>query len=274
MMEQMIELFQYGFMYRAIFAGSLIALSCSLLGVFLVLRRFSLIGDGLAHVSFATIAVGLLVQVSPLVISLPLVAAASLLILKLNEKAVLYGDAAIGLVSSFGIAAGVMLASLAGGFNIDLLSYLFGNILVVTAWEVKLAGIVTLIIVTFIICFYHDLFSITFDEEFAHVSGIKIRSINQCFILLTAMMIVLGIKVVGTLLVSSLIILPAVTALQIARCFKTALVCAVCCSVSSVVIGIILSCLMNTPSGATIVLLNFLFFIVSFLCRWMAGVRS
>ena len=129
---------QYSFIHRALLAGSFIALCCSFLGVFLVLRRFSLIGDGLAHISFATIALGLVLKISPLYISLPLVMLASLWILKLTEKSLVNGDAAIGLLSALGVATGVILASVAGGFNVDLFSYLFGNILAISKQEVAL----------------------------------------------------------------------------------------------------------------------------------------
>ncbi|MDP2913286.1 MAG: metal ABC transporter permease, partial [Candidatus Omnitrophota bacterium] len=141
------EALQYAFVQRALIAGAFLALGCSFLGVFLVLRRFSLIGDGLAHVSFATVALGLLLQVQPMVISIPLVGLASLLILKLNEKAALYGDAAIGLAASFGVASGVILASIAGGFNVDLFSYLFGNILSVSSLEVMMTIAISLAVV-------------------------------------------------------------------------------------------------------------------------------
>ncbi len=126
------EALQYGFIQKAIIAGSLIALSCAFLGVFLVLRKFSMIGDGLAHVSFATVALALLLSMSPLLLSIPLVILSSFLILKLNEKANLHGDAAIGLVSSFSVAVGIVIASMAQGFNVDLFSYLFGSILVIS----------------------------------------------------------------------------------------------------------------------------------------------
>jgi zinc transport system permease protein len=257
-------------MQRALLAGVLVALACSCLGVFLVLRRFSLIGDGIAHVSFATIALGLLLNASPLAVSLPLVAGAALLILKLTEKGNVYGDAAIGLVSSFGLALGVMLASLAGGFNVDLFSYLFGNILTISSTEVALAILLTLLVLGLLFFFYHDLFALTFDEEYARVMGIKAKRLNQMLILLTAFTVILGIRVVGTMLVSSLIILPAVTALQMAKSFKAAILTASLLGMVSVLAGICISVVLNLPAGATIVLVNFVFFLLALLFRRLA----
>ncbi len=239
--QQIQEALQYAFIQRALIAGCFMALGCSFLGVFLVLRRFSLIGDGLAHVSFATVAIALLFRAQPMAVSIPLVGLASLVILKLNEKAAVYGDAAIGLVSSFGIALGVIIASTAGGFNVDLFSYLFGNILSVNSFEVLMTAVISLLVALVIVLFFHDLFAITFDEEYAQVSGIKVRMVNRILILLTSLIVVLGIKIVGTMLVSSLIILPAISALQIVRSFRATIALAGVFAVISVIIGIFTS---------------------------------
>ncbi len=259
---QMTEALQFAFVQRAVIAGCFISVGCSFLGVFLVLRRFSLIGDGLAHVSFATVAIALLLHAQPVIVSIPLVTLASLVILQLKEKAQVYGDAAIGLVSSFGIALGVIIASTAGGFNVDLFSYLFGNILSVSRLEVWITGVISILVVLVTLLFYHDLFAITFDEDYAQVSGIKVKAVNRILIILTSFIVVLGIKIVGTMLVSSLIILPAVTALQVTKSFRTTIAAAGICAILSVIIGIFASYLLNYPSGATIVMVNFVLFIV------------
>ncbi|MGD8211418.1 MAG: metal ABC transporter permease [Desulfobacterales bacterium] len=261
---QIQEAIQYAFVQRAIVAGCFMALGCSFLGVFLVLRRFSLIGDGLAHVSFATVAIALLLDAQTMVVSIPLVALASLVILNLNEKARVYGDAAIGLVSAFGIALGVIIASTAGGFNVDLFSYLFGNILSVSILEVWLTLGISLLVVLVTTLFYHDLFSITFDEDYSKVSGIKVKVVNRILIILTSLTVVLGIKIVGTMLVSSMIILPAISALQIMRSFKATIALAGAFAVVSVIVGIFASYVLDYPSGATIVMVNFGFFVGSF----------
>ena len=148
---------QYSFIRRAFIAGSLIALVCSILGVLLVLRRLSLIGDGLAHVTFGSVAIGLLLRQEPSLVAIPIVMASSLGILKLMQKARLYGDAAIGIVSSLGIAGGVIVASLSGGFNVDLFSFLFGNILSISSAEVVTSIILSVIVLSVVFLFYNEI---------------------------------------------------------------------------------------------------------------------
>ncbi|MGE5799229.1 MAG: metal ABC transporter permease [Syntrophaceae bacterium] len=261
------EYLQYGFIQRALLCGSFIALLCSTLGVLLVLRRFSLIGDGLAHVTFGSVALGLFLRVYPLYISLPVVMLSSLGILKLTQRARLYGDAAIGIVSSVGIAGGVILASVAGGFNVDLFSYLFGNILAIGKDEMYLSIALSIAVLAVIVLYFQEIFSMTFDEEFARVSGIATERLNTLLVLLTAITVVLSMNVVGIMLISALLILPAVTALQLARGFRTAMLISACAALASVVGGIFISLALNLPTGATIVLTNFVLFLVAFAIR-------
>lgn len=262
-----IEYLQYGFIQRALLCGSFIALLCSTLGVLLVLRRFSLIGDGLAHVTFGSVALGLFLRVYPLYVSLPVVMLSSLGILKLTQRARLYGDAAIGIVSSVGIAGGVLLASVAGGFNVDLFSYLFGNILAIGKEELYLSIALSIAVLAVIFLYFQEIFSMTFDEEFARVSGIATERLNTLLVLLTAITVVLSMNVVGIMLISALLILPAVTALQLARGFRTAMWISACAALASVVGGIFISLALNLPTGATIVLTNFVLFLVAFAIR-------
>jgi ABC-type Mn2+/Zn2+ transport systems, permease components len=261
------EIFNYGFVQRAIMAGVLIAAISSLLGVFLVLRRFSLIGDGLAHITFGSVAVVLLIGVSPFYVTLaalPIVMISSLVILKLTSTRRIQGDAAIGIVSSIGIAAGIILSSLSGGYNVDLFSYLFGNILTVNQTELILSFIVFLIVVATVVFFYHDLFAITFDEELARSMGIKTKKINVILFLLTALAAVLAMKVAGIMLVSAMLILPPLTALQLSISFRMTLITSLIFSVISVISGIIVSFLLNLPAGGTIVITNVIFFLAVF----------
>jgi zinc transport system permease protein len=264
---EMIDFLSYGFIQRALITGFFIALLCSCLGFFLVLRRLSLIGDGLAHVTFGSIAVALFLKTFALYVSIPLVMISALGILRLIEKAKLHGDAAIGIVSSLGIALGVLLASLAGGFNIDLFSYLFGNILAISQEEMVFSILLSGVVLLIIVFFYHDLLSTTFDEESAKTAGIKTRRINTILFLLTAVTVVLTMKAVGILLTSALLILPAVTSLQISKGFKASLLFSSLVGVLSVVGGIFISFWLNFPTGATIVLLNFFIFMAVFAYR-------
>jgi zinc transport system permease protein len=260
------DILNYEFVQRAILAGILIAAISSILGVFLVLRRFSLIGDGLAHTTFGSVAIVILLGVSPAYITLaalPLVMLSSLAILKLTHSQRIHGDAAIGIVSSLGIATGIILVSLSNGYNVDLFSYLFGNILTVTQTELFLSLIVFIIVAVTVIIFYDDLFAVTFDEELAQTMGVKTKRINVILFLLTAIAAVLAMKVAGIMLVSAMLILPPLTALQLSISFRKTIVAAACFSILSVICGIILAFLLNLPAGGTIVIFNigFLLFI-------------
>lgn len=259
------DLFNHGFIQRALVAGSFIAVLCSTLGVFLVLRRLSLIGDGLAHVTFGSVAVGLLFQTYPFYVAVPIVMASALGIMKLIDKARLYGDAAIGIVSSMGIAGGVIIASTAGGFNVDLFSYLFGNILAINSAEVWIAAVLSVCLVIVIFIYYHELMAITFDEESAKASGIKVARINRVLVLLTALTVVLAMKVVGIMLISALLIIPPVTAIQFSRGFKATIVISCAAGVICVIAGIMISYALDLPAGATIVTANFVLFISAFI---------
>jgi zinc transport system permease protein len=258
------ESLQYEFMQRAIIVGVLIAICSAMLGIFLVLKKFSMIGDGLAHVSFATVAIALLLNASPLLVSIPVVVVASLFILKLNEKANLHGDAAIGLVSSFSVALGILITSVSQGFNVDLFSFLFGSILVISQTDVILSFALAIIVVVTIVLYYNDLFAITHDEAFARVMGINTKRMNAVIATLTSITIVLGIRVVGTMLISSMIIFPTVTALQISKSFKSTILISTLVSISAVLIGVIGSYVFNLPSGASIVMVNAIFFVLAF----------
>lgn len=255
-MDASIPFFQYEFIQRAYLAGAFVAATSAALGLFLVLRKFSLIGDGLSHVSFGAIALGLFFGWAPFSVAIPVVVASSFLILLISRKAKLYGDAAIGIVSSAGVAIGVILASLAGGFDVDLMSYLFGNILAVSGNEVVFAVVLSAMVLLSILFLYHDLFSSSFDEDFARVSGIRTDAISVLLASLTAISVVLSIKVVGVMLVSALLVIPAVSALQVARGFRGALLLAVTIAVLSVLVGITLSFFADLPAGGTIVMTN------------------
>jgi len=267
----LIEFLNYGFIQRAVIAGSLISVLCAVLGVVLVLRRLSMIGDGLSHVTFGAVALAMALNFYPLAVSLPVVVVSSFGILKLMEKARVFGDAAIAVVSSIGIAAGILLASISGGFNVDLFSYLFGNILSISTLEVAAAVVISLSVLGAIFFFFDEIFSITFDEDFARASGIPVDRINAVLMVLTAVTVVLTMKVVGIMLTSALLVLPAVTAFQNARGFRNAIIIASISSLLSLVSGIFISFALNLPAGATIVMINVFLLCCSFLFRHFFG---
>jgi zinc transport system permease protein len=261
-MDAVLPFFQYEFIQRAYLSGGFIAATTAMLGLFLVLRKFSLIGDGLSHVSFGAIALGLFLGWAPFSVAIPVVVLSSYLILLISRKARVYGDAAIGIVSSAGVAAGVLLASLAGGFDVDLMSYLFGNILAVSADEVVFSVALSILVLFSIVFLYHDLFSSSFDEDFARISGISTNAISVLLASLTAVAVVLAIKVVGIMLVSALLVVPPVSALQVARGFRSTLLLSVVLSILSVFIGITASFFADLPAGGTIVMTNIFIFLV------------
>ena len=268
------RLLSYAFVQRALIVGLLIAVSSSFLGIFLVLRKYSMIGDGLAHVSFATVALALVLNQSPLIISIPMVSLASLLILKLSEENRIGGDAAIGLIASTSLAIGVFITSVSTGFSVDLNSYLFGSILIIAQSDVYLSFVLTVLIVTLVLVFYRDLFAMTYDLDYAKVSGRKTKRLNQLLSILTAITIVLGIRVVGTLLISSLIIFPTVSALRLSKGFKATIIWAVVIAIFSVMSGILISVTLDFPTGSSIVLINALLFGVISLSRTLKGANT
>lgn len=261
----MIEFLSYGFVQRGLVAGSLVAASCALLGVFLVLKRLSLLGDGMSHICLTGVAAALCLKMSPVYVSIPVVMAASVGIMKLTQKFRIYGDAAIGIVSAAGLSVGLLITALAGGFNTDLLGYLFGSILTVTMEETCLCGVLLVLILAGLFIFYRALTATCFDEPFARTRGISTHTVNTVLVLVTSVAVVLSFKVVGIFLISSLLIIPPVSALLVSRTFKQVLWLAVCFGVASVWVGIYLSFVFDIPSGATIILVNLAFLMGSYL---------
>lgn len=262
-----INFFQYPFLVKALIAGSLLAILAGLLGVFLVLRKLSLIGDGLSHVSFGAVALGLLLGVYPYYVSLPLTVLASFLVFRLIAKGKIYGDTAIGIVSAAGVSLGVIIASLAGGFNVDLFSYLFGSLLAVSTNEIYFLIILTALTLSFIIYNYQALFALSFDESSAKTMGVKTERLNQLMLVLLALTVAAAVKAVGVMLVSALLILPAASALQKTCSFKSTLIRSVLFALASVVLGLLASIGFNLPSGASIVAAGLLLFSLAYLLR-------
>jgi len=258
--ETLVAAFSYGFMIRALLVGITVAASSAFIGSFLVLKKFSMIGHGLSHVAFAAVAIALVLNQAPLPITAVIVVLVSVLILKLNETAKLHGDAAIGLAATFSMALGTTLASVGGGFNIELNRYLFGTILAIRNVDVWMSVVLSFAVVMVVTLFYADLFAMTYDEEFAKVSGIKTKRLNTLLAILTGLVIALGIRAIGAVLISAFIIFPTVIAMQFSKGFKTTVVLAATFSMVIVFIGLLLSFVLDTPSGSSIVLLNGLVF--------------
>jgi zinc transport system permease protein len=264
---EVMYLFQFGFVRNAVAAGVCIALLAAILGLFLVLRRISLIGDGLAHVSFGGVALGMALGIAPTYAALPVAVGGAFLILKLMDKARVYGDAAIGIVSAAAVAAGVILASKGGGFGIDLMGYLFGNILSVGRGELALAVCMSVAVILLIARYAKDLFALSFDETYARTLGVNVGRVDAVFFAVTAVAVVLAIRLVGVLLVSAMLILPAATALQFAKSFRSAMIASSMYAVAGVLAGVIISFILDIPTGAAIVLTSFAVFLLAAAAR-------
>jgi zinc transport system permease protein len=253
-------IFQYAFLQRALLAGILIAVACAVLGVFLILRRDAMIGHGLSHLAFAGVAAGLLLHVLPLGAALAVTVLAALGVMRLKDRAGLYGDTAIGIFSSLGLAVGILLASMSGRFNVELMTYLFGDVLAIEPEEVWLSVALATAVLAVVFLNYTRLLYITFDRESARVSGIKTERLDTLLMVLTAVTVVLGMKVAGILLVAALLVIPAAAGLQVAASFKTAVLVSAAVGFFSVILGLAASLFFDVPASAAIVILCFVVF--------------
>lgn len=256
MMEMIIEMFSYPFMVRAFTVGALVALCSALLGVSLVLKRYSMIGDGLSHVGFGALAIAASLNVAPLAVAIPVVIVAAILLLRIRGNSRIKGDAAIALISTSSLAVGVMVISMTTGMNTDVYNYMFGSILAMSDEDVRLSVVMAVIVLVLFVFFYHKIFAITFDETFAQATGVKADLYNTLIAILTAVTIVLGMRMMGALLISSLIIFPALTSMRVCKTFKSVIINSALISVVCLVIGITVSYVWGTPAGASVVMAN------------------
>ena len=258
--RNLFEAFDYAFMRNALMGGVLLSLCAGLLGVYLVLKHFSMIGDGLSHVGFGALAIGAAAGVAPLKIAVPVVIVAAVLLLRLNENSRLKGDSAIALVSTGALAVGVMASSLNGGTNIDLNNYMFGSILAMKSSYVAVCLIMTSVIVLMYFLMYNRIFAVTFDETFSRATGTNTGAYTTVIAILTAITIVVGMQMMGALLMSSFIIFPALSALRVCRSFRGTLTVSALLSVVSFVTGLFVSFTLDTPAGATVVVTDIVIF--------------
>lgn len=249
-------LFSQQFLVRALIVGVLISLCSALLGVSLVLKRFSMIGDGLSHVAFGAMAIATAASVAPLYFALPIVVVAAFLLLRMSESGKIKGDAAIALISTGSLAVGVLATSMTTGMNVDIYNYMFGSILTMSKGDVVTSSIIALIIITLFVVFYNEIFAVTFDESFAKSSGTKVGIYNMLIAALTAVTIVIGMRMMGALLISSLIIFPTVTSMRLCKSFKSVVLSSVIISVFCFVSGLLLSIKIEAPTGASVVVMN------------------
>lgn len=262
MIETLHIMFSYSFILRALIVGVLVSLCASLLGVSLVLKRYSMIGDGLSHVGFGAIAVATAFNWAPMDFTIPVVIIAAFLLLRLSENSSIKGDSAIAIISTGALAFGILVASMTTGMNTDINSYLFGSILAMTLNDVLLSVVLSAVVLVLFVLFYNKIFAVTFDETFSNATGIRANVYNMLIAILTAITIVLGMRMMGALLISSLIIFPALTSMRVCKHFKTVVIVSAVISIICFLLGLIISYFFSTPTGATVVVINIGIFIL------------
>ncbi len=262
MINTLAEMFSYPFLLRALIVGLLVSLCASVLGVSLVLKRYSMIGDGLSHVGFAALTVAYAMKMAPLVISIPVCMACAFFLLQLKDSSKIKGDAATALLCSSSLAIGVMTISLTSGMNTDVTNYMFGSILAMDNSDVILSVILSTTVLILYILFYNRIFAVTFDENFSSAIGLKTRACNMILAALTAITVVLGMRMMGTLLISSLIIFPSLTAICVCKSFKSTVILSAILSLICFTAGLIISYLKSVPTGACIVVTDMTLFLI------------
>jgi len=263
--DMVTEMFSFTFIARAVIVGLLVSLCAAFLGVSLVLKRYSMIGSGLSNVGFGTLAIATAMNFAPLTVSIPAVVLAAFLLLRISENSKIKGDAAIALISTSSLAIGIVVVSMTTGMNTDVCNYMFGSILVMSQNDVTLSVVLTIVVLILFILFYNKIFAVTFDETFARATGVKAGIYNMMIAFLTAITIVLGMRMMGALLIASLIIFPALTSMRLCKKFKTVTICSAFVSVICFFIGIVGSYIFGTPAGASVVIVN----IAAFLIFWL-----
>ena len=256
MLENFLSMFTYPFMIRALVVGTLVSLCAALLGVSLVLKRYSMIGDGLSHVGFGALAVAAVCHAAPLAVAIPVVVLSAFFLLRLSENSKIKGDAAIAVISTSALAMGVLVLSLGDGVNTDIYNYMFGSIYAMSGEDVVLSIVLSLIVLVLFFLLYHRIFAVTFDEAFARAAGLRAGMYNMVIAALTAVTIVLGMRMMGAMLISALIIFPALTSMRLFKTFRQVVISSAAVAVVCFFLGITVSYLFDLPGGASVVLLN------------------
>lgn len=262
MFDLILSMFSYTFLLRALVVGILVSLCAALLGVSLVLKRYSMIGDGLSHVGFGSLALAMALNLAPLAVAVPVVILAAFLLLRLSESSKIKGDAAIALISTSSLAIGIMAISFSKGMNSDVYGYMFGSILAMSNGDVILSVILSIVVLILFVLFYHNIFGVTFDENFARATGVNAGFYNMLIAFLTAVTIVLGMRMMGALLISALVIFPALTAMRVCKRFRSVIITAALISVFCFTVGLMFSYLFAAPTGASVVIVNIFMFLI------------
>ena len=259
-MNVLSEMLSYPFMVRALFGGMLVSLCASLLGVSLVLKRYSMIGDGLSHVSFGARSIALAMGWSPLKVSIPVVVLAAFFLLRITENSRIKSDAAIAMISASSLAIGIIVTSLTTGMTTDVSSYMFGSILAMTKEDVMLSAVLCIIVLGLFVLCYNQVFAVTFDENFAKATGVNVGAYNMLISVLTAVTIVLGMRMMGAMLISSLVIFPCLTSMRVFKSFTSVVVSSGILSLVCFLLGMMASYQFSMPAGASVVVVNLIAF--------------
>ena len=259
----LMQMFSYPFMQRALIAGVLVSLCAALLGVSLVLKRYSMIGDGLSHVSFGALAIAVALGMTPLYVSIPVVVLAAFFLLRMASHPHWNSDAAIAVMSASSLAIGIIVISRTTGMTTDVDNYMFGSVLAMSKVDVALSVVLCAAVLVLFILFYHKLFAVTFDESFSRATGLKVERYNTLLAILTALTIVLGMRMMGAMLISSLVIFPALTAMRLFKSFRSVVLCSAVTSVTCFCAGLTASFVLSTPVGASVVAANLGLFLLS-----------
>ena len=257
--------FSHSFILRAIIAGTLMCLCCAPLGVTLVLKRYSMIGDGLSHVGFGAMSIALALNKAPVAVCIPVVIITAFFLLKLGTNSKIRGDSAIGLIAGVSLSLGVCASSLSGGLNSDVYGYMFGSVLAMTKTDVIICAVLCSIILIFFVVCYHQIFAVTFDEDFSKATGTNSDLYIAIIAILTALCIVIGLRMMGAMLISNLIIFPALTSMRIFRQFKAVIVSSGIVAVFCFLLGMFFSYIFGIPAGASVVLTNAVVFVIFFI---------
>lgn len=252
----------YPFMQRALIAGVLVSLCAALLGVPLVLKRYSMIGDGLSHVSFGALAIAVALGFTPLYFSIPVVILAAFFLLRLAASPRWNSDAAIAVTSASALAIGIIVISRTTGMTTDVDNYMFGSVLAMSWGDVALSAVLSAAVLALFVLFYHKLFAVTFDESFSRAAGLRVDRYNTLLAILTALTIVLGMRMMGAMLISSLVIFPALTAMRLFKSFRGVILAAGVTAVVCFFAGLVISYQASTPAGASVVLVNLAAFLL------------
>jgi len=266
-MELLREMLSYPFIVRALIGGLFISLCASLLGVSLVLKRYSMIGDGLSHVSFGALSAAIAFGWAPLVVSIPVVVLAAVLLLRITENGKIKSDAAIAMISAGSLAVGIIVTSLTTGMTTDVSSYMFGSILAMSKVDVTLSAALSVVVLGMFALCYNKVFAVTFDESFARATGVNVSAYSMMIAVLTAVTIVLGMRMMGAMLISSLVIFPSLTSMRVFKSFSGVAVSSGCVSVVCFFAGLVLSYAYSIPAGASVVVVNMTAFLLFTIVR-------